>query len=106
MIKQLASAILYPPSLSSSLPARSWNRTPPLGYRVVNVALAPDGRAATSHTVFAEGWVDSNGTHWGRPTGLLRMPDGSLLVGDDYGYAVYRCIIAWSDAVLVWMRAG
>lgn len=36
-------------------PRRSWNRTPSLGYRVVNLQLADDGRTITDHTVFADG---------------------------------------------------
>jgi glucose/arabinose dehydrogenase len=27
---------------------------------------------------------------WGRPTGLLQMPDGSLLVSDDGGNRIWR----------------
>jgi glucose/arabinose dehydrogenase len=27
---------------------------------------------------------------WGRPVGLLQMPDGSLLVSDDGGQKVWR----------------
>jgi glucose/arabinose dehydrogenase len=69
----------------------SFNSTPPVGYRVANVALGPDGRTATNHTVFAEGWLsDENGEFWGRPTGLLRLPDGSMLVADDYANTVYQ----------------
>lgn len=72
-------------------PLRSaFNSTPPLGYRIANVALAPDGRTAAAHTLFAEGWIDEDGEFWGRPTGLLRLPDGSMLVADDYANTVYR----------------
>lgn len=69
----------------------SFNSTPPRGYRVANVALSPDGRASAGHSVFAEGWLDEEtGDFWGRPTGLLRLPDGSMLVADDYANTVYQ----------------
>lgn len=70
---------------------RSWNREPPLGYRVANVQLSPDGRTAVDHSIFAEGWLDErSGEPWGRPVGLLRLPDSSMLVADDHANVVYR----------------
>ena len=58
---------------------------------MVNVALSPDGRTSAGHAVFAEGWLDDNtGDFWGRPTGLLRLPDGSMLLADDYANTVYQ----------------
>ena len=71
-------------------PCSSFNSTPPTGYRIANVGLSPDGRTATAHTVFAKGWVGEDGVFWGRPTGLLRLPDGSMLVADDYANTVYQ----------------
>ena len=68
----------------------SWNRDPPIGYRISNVALDSGGRQAAGHTVFASGWLGSNGRAWGRPVGLLRLPDGSMLVADDMNGVVYR----------------
>jgi glucose/arabinose dehydrogenase len=65
----------------------SWNRSTPIGYRVMLVKL--NGNAATSYEVFAEGWL-KNGTAWGRPVDVQQMPDGSLLVSDDRADAVYR----------------
>ncbi len=74
-----------------SLLCRSWNREPPLGYRVANVQLSPDGRTAAGHSIFAEGWLDEgSGQPWGRPVGLLRLPDSSMLVADDHANVVYR----------------
>ena len=78
------------PSRVPRLVCSSFNSTPPLGYRIANVALGPDGRSAAAHTVFAEGWLGADGEFWGRPTGLLRLPDGSMLVGDDYAHTIYR----------------
>lgn len=65
----------------------SWNRTDPIGYRVSLVRL--DGNRAVTYEPFAEGWLQ--GRHaWGRPVDLLVMPDGSLLVSDDYADVIYR----------------
>ncbi len=35
-------------------------------------------------------WLTPEDEHWGRPVGLLRLPDSSLLIGDDYGFTIYR----------------
>ncbi len=65
----------------------SWNRSVPIGYRVSRVVL--DGDRAVKYELFAQGWL-MGGWHWGRPVDVLVMPDGSLLVSDDYAGAVYR----------------
>ena len=65
----------------------SWNRTEPIGYRVTLVKL--DGNNAISYEPFAEGWLQ-NGKPWGRPVDILQLPDGSVLVSDDYGGKIYR----------------
>lgn len=71
----------------------SWNRSVPIGYRIMLVRLE-DQRAA-GYEVFAEGWLQ-NGRVWGRPVDLLIMPDGALLVSDDHAGVVYR--IAYAGA--------
>lgn len=65
----------------------SWNRSRPIGYRVMLVRLER-GRAA-KYEVFAEGWLDGRRA-WGRPVDVLVMPDGALLVSDDEASAIYR----------------
>ena len=68
----------------------SWNRTTPVGARVLFTALDDEG-AATGSKVFAEGWLDPDtGEYLGRPVDVAQLPDGSLLVSDDYAGAVYR----------------
>ena len=68
----------------------SWNRTTPIGARVMVTYLNADGRAEKTEP-FAEGWLDSNtGTYRGRPVDVAMMKDGSLLVSDDYAGAIYR----------------
>ena len=66
----------------------SWNRTVPIGYRITLVRL--EGGKAISYEVFADGWLKEDDSRWGRPVDLLIMPDGSMLVSDDYGNAIYR----------------
>ena len=65
----------------------SWNRSVPIGYRIALVRLQ-DGQPA-SYEVFAGGWLQ-DGAVMGRPVDLLVMPDGSLLVSDDFAGAIYR----------------
>jgi len=68
----------------------SWNRTKPIGARVMFTSLKADGTADKTE-VFAEGWLDdSTGTYRGRPVDVAVMKDGSLLVSDDFAGAVYR----------------
>lgn len=67
----------------------SWNRSTPIGYRVTLVRLE-ESRAVT-YEVFAEGWLQGNAA-WGRPTDVLVMPDGALLVSDDRAGVIYRIV--------------
>lgn len=66
----------------------SWNRTTPVGARVMFTAIAEDGSAET--VPFAEGWLDASGAYLGRPVDVAQLPDGSLLVSDDRAGALYR----------------
>ncbi len=65
----------------------SWNRSTPIGYRITLVRLEK-GRAA-KYEVFAQGWLQGR-TAWGRPVDVQVMPDGALLVSDDFAGAIYR----------------
>jgi len=72
----------------------SWNRTKPIGARVLFTSLKPDGTADKTE-VFAEGWLDGEtGTYRGRPVDVQVAKDGSLLVSDDYAGAIYRITYA------------
>jgi glucose/arabinose dehydrogenase len=75
----------------------SWNRSKPQGYRIMLVKL--DGSKAVSYTPFVEGWLRGArpsrgsmtlGDAWGRPSDVLVMPDGSLLIADDEAGVIYR----------------
>jgi glucose/arabinose dehydrogenase len=68
----------------------SWNRTTPIGARVMFTSLNEDGSAAETK-VFAEGWLlEETGEYLGRPADVAQLPDGSLLVSDDLAGALYR----------------
>lgn len=67
----------------------SWNRTVPVGARVMVTYLKKDGSAAKTEP-FAEGWLDENGEYLGRPVDVAMLHDGSLLVSDDLAGALYR----------------
>ena len=68
----------------------SWNRTDPVGARVMVTKLKEDGTADGPSTPFAEGWLNADGEYDGRPVDVEQMRDGSLLVSDDFAGAVYR----------------
>ena len=68
----------------------SWNRTKPVGARVMFTPLKPDG-TADKPQVFAEGWLDeATGEYRGRPMDIAFLPDGSMLVSDDFAGAIWR----------------
>jgi glucose/arabinose dehydrogenase len=67
----------------------SWNRTKPVGARVMFTSLKEDGSADKTE-VFAEGWLTENGEYLGRPVDVAVLNDGSLLVSDDFAGAIYR----------------
>jgi len=71
----------------------SWNRTTPVGARVMFTSLKEDG-TADKPEVFAEGWLTDNGEYLGRPVDVAQLPDGSILVSDDFAGAIYRI---WYD---------
>jgi glucose/arabinose dehydrogenase len=71
----------------------SWNRTVPVGARVMVTYLKEDGTADKMEP-FAEGWLDENGEYLGRPVDVAQLRDGSLLVSDDFAGALYRI---WYD---------
>jgi glucose/arabinose dehydrogenase len=67
----------------------SWNRTDPIGYRVMRVRFDADGRPIGKE-VFIDGWLGVTGRAWGRPVDVAELPDGSLLMSDDEAGVVYR----------------
>ncbi|MTH59372.1 PQQ-dependent sugar dehydrogenase [Paracoccus litorisediminis] len=68
----------------------SWNRTKPVGARVMFTPVDAEGKAGTPE-VFAEGWLDEEtGEYRGRPMDIAFLPDGSMLVSDDFAGAIWR----------------
>ncbi len=67
----------------------SWNRSKKVGYKISLVEL--EDNKAVSYTTFLEGWLDHESQdQFGRPVDILFLEDGSMLVSDDYGDAIYR----------------
>jgi glucose/arabinose dehydrogenase len=66
----------------------SWNKTKKIGGDVVVVKLNKDG-TVKSQAPFLTGFLENN-QYSGRPVDVLVMPDGALLVSDDYAGAVWR----------------
>jgi len=72
----------------------SWNRTTPIGARIMFTSLKANG-TADKHEVFADGWLDpATNQYRGRPVDVAPLPDGSLLVSDDFAGALYRITYA------------
>jgi glucose/arabinose dehydrogenase len=73
----------------------SWNRNERTGYKIVRVRFK-DGRPVGGYDDFITGWMRDPRSQevWGRPVGLLVLPDGSLLVTDDGAKKVWR--VTWS----------
>ncbi len=68
----------------------SWNRSKKSGYKI-GLARVEDNAKVSSYETFASGWLDSSTQKvWGRPVDILMLPDGSMLVSDDYANVIYR----------------
>jgi glucose/arabinose dehydrogenase len=70
----------------------SWNRNTKQGYDVMRVTLDGNGKVA-KYEPFLTGFLENEAGDppmWGRPVDLLVMPDGSMLVSDDYNGIIYR----------------
>ncbi|MBD2452486.1 sorbosone dehydrogenase family protein [Nostoc sp. FACHB-87] len=70
----------------------SWNRDRGTGYKVVFVPFNTQGRPQGNYEDFLTGFLlnPSTPTTWGRPVGLLVLPDGSLLVTEEANNRIYR----------------
>jgi len=68
----------------------SWNRSKKIGYRITAVPL-DENFESKGYEVFASGWLDEETDEvWGRPVDIEWMPDGSMLVSDDFADVIYR----------------
>jgi glucose/arabinose dehydrogenase len=68
----------------------SWNRSSRVGYRVMVAFLDASGTKVARYEPLATGWLVSDREVLGRPVDVQVMPDGSLLVSDDFANAIYR----------------
>ena len=68
----------------------SWNRNKKIGYRISMVPLN-DNYTSKGYDMFATGWLDEETDEaWGRPVDIEFLPDGSMLVSDDFADVIYR----------------
>jgi glucose/arabinose dehydrogenase len=67
----------------------SWNRKPPVGYKVIFVPFAAGRPAGTPEDVLT-GFLDAAGNAQGRPVGVAVDRVGALLIADDVGNTVWR----------------
>lgn len=65
----------------------SWNRSSPVGYCLMLARPDQNGKATTE--VFARGWLRGTSVS-GRPVDVQEMPDGALVISDDYAGCLYR----------------
>ncbi len=69
----------------------SWNRTKRTGYKIIRIRFK-NGKPVGGYDDFITGWMLSpdNRDVWGRPVGLLVLPDGSMLITDDGANKIWR----------------
>ncbi|WP_231803835.1 sorbosone dehydrogenase family protein [Stenotrophomonas sp. MMGLT7] len=76
----------------------SWNRSTFSGYQVLFVPFQ-DGRPSGQAQTFLTGFVRGDGPQvHGRPTHILGLADGSLLLTDDAGDTIWRIAYAGDEA--------
>ena len=70
----------------------SWNRDRGTGYKIVFVPFDTKGQPQGYYEDFLTGFLldPAVPTTWGRPVGLLVLPDGSLLVTEEANNRIYR----------------
>lgn len=71
----------------------SWNRSKLSGYTVVRIPFDDKGKLeGNKYENFVSGWLPNPESNevWGRPVGLLVLPDGSLLITDDGARKIWR----------------
>jgi len=70
----------------------SWNRNSGTGYKIVFVPFGNDHRPLGYYEDFVTGFLldPSAPTTWGRPVGVLVLPDGSLLFTEEANNRIYR----------------
>lgn len=73
----------------------SWNRSKKVGYKIMMVDVQ-DGKVVGSEP-FIDGWLnEATQEASGRPVDILWLNDGSMLISDDFGDAIYR--VTYTDS--------
>lgn len=69
----------------------SWNKNKRTGYKIIRIRFR-DGKPVGGYEDFLVGWMMGPDTKevWGRPVGLLFLPDGSMLITDDGANKIWR----------------
>jgi glucose/arabinose dehydrogenase len=69
----------------------SWNRAKRVGYEIAFIPFQ-GGKPSGARRDFLTGWMLSPDSRdvWGRPVGLLMLPDGSMLISDDGANKIWR----------------
>jgi glucose/arabinose dehydrogenase len=77
----------------------SWNRDRGTGYKIVFVPFDDAGEPVGHYEDFVTGFLlDPAGPRtWGRPVGVLALPDGSLLFTEEANGRIYRVSYGDSD---------
>ena len=68
----------------------SWNRSTLSGYKVIFVPFASGRPAGPPREILTGFLAPDERSSFGRPVGVALGPDGSLLVADDVGNAIWR----------------
>jgi glucose/arabinose dehydrogenase len=69
----------------------SWNRSKRTGYKIISIPFK-NGKPTGGYDDFLTGWMmgEDSKDVWGRPVGLLVLPDGSMLITDDGANKIWR----------------
>jgi glucose/arabinose dehydrogenase len=67
----------------------SWNKATRGGYELLRVRIA-NGVATGAYEDFMTGFVNPDGTIWGRPAGVCIGTDGAIYVADDTSNTIWR----------------
>jgi glucose/arabinose dehydrogenase len=70
----------------------SWNRSQGTGYQIAFVPFGDDGRPRGGYEPFVTGFLldPSAPSTWGRPVGVIVLPDGSLVFTEEENQRIYR----------------